>query len=493
MNNSTRRKLNFFIILFLIIVMFIMINYISARQYRRFDLTKTNIFTISGETKRIITKIKYPLKITVFMSSANIELYEQIKELLLSYQAENSLITVEYINPVKDYEKTQFFGKKYNLQTADAIVFDYDGAVKFINYQDIVEIEYIYGSQPKIKSFKGEHYFSNTILSLIEKKQTVVYFTTGHGELKLTPSNKSDGYDAMSYAKQNILEKKNFLIKELQILTIDSIPSDCAILGIINPQLDFTDKEIFILNEYKNSGGKIFICLEPSLGKTEYPLPNVLKFIEQFGIFFHNHLIIDSKNVYKLFGDACFAAFNYSSNPMVSILKENNIPTLFNTAAYLSAKKSDTYISEQLISSSDNAIVVKDISNINSLENKDAGIAFQKLIIAYHIKQKSTHNINNDSTNTSAAKYFEAVIFSDADFFNDLFILQKTGNSSLFLNIFNYLSDKKDLISLPPKTPEKMELTLASADLSRIFIIIIVAMPLSAIIAGIGVWRRRKK
>ncbi len=56
-----------------------------------------------------------------------------------------------------------------------------------------------------------------------------------------------------------------------------------------------------------------------------------------------------------------------------------------------------------------------------------------------------------------------------------------------------WLVERPALISIPPKKPENVRLTLTEAQITSIFFWIIVNLPLIAIVAGVLVWWRRRK
>jgi len=496
MKGLTGKKINFAIICILTFAIGIMVNYISFRQYRRFDLTRSMIFSLSTESKKVIARIKKPLNIIVFMSNNNVELYEQIKELLESYKNNNANIKIEYINPLKDYEKTQKISRKFNLRSPDVVVFEYENRNKFVTYSDIVEYEYIYGSQPKITNFKGENNFTNAILSLLEEQKTTVYFTAGHGERKLSSPQEEEAFGNLDSLKGKYLEKKNFTVKEIQTLTSTAIPEDCSLLAIIAPQLDFNENEIRLLSGYAARGGKFLFCLEPSPGLNQRPDQKFIEFVKTFGIKFIDQIIIDPENAFPLLGRACFAVLNYYPSVITADLKDNNIPLLFTTCGAFSTEENEKYKADPLLMTGGKSYAISGIENINNESAVSAGDTRQSYTIAYHIQSKNLNSLSSavsPANETASQKSCEAIIIGDADFTGNLILQQSAGNPLFILNIVNYLTGRKDLISLPPKSPEKMELTLASSELSRIFIFTILAMPLCAVVAGIGIWLKRRK
>ena len=66
--NKVKIGLNVFAMVILFIMIFLMINYLSFRHYKRVDLTKAQIFTLSEKTKNVVKNLDKELKITVFLT-----------------------------------------------------------------------------------------------------------------------------------------------------------------------------------------------------------------------------------------------------------------------------------------------------------------------------------------------------------------------------------------------------------------------------------------
>ena len=83
-------------------------------------------------------------------------------------------------------------------------------------------------------------------------------------------------------------------------------------------------------------------------------------------------------------------------------------------------------------------------------------------------------------------------VFGDSDFAKNGYFTQQ-GNSNLFLNTVNFLAEEEDLISIRPKQVDDRRLTLTQADVSSIFYLVVIAIPLLLIIFGVGIFIKRNK
>ncbi len=70
--------------------------------------------------------------------------------------------------------------------------------------------------------------------------------------------------------------------------------------------------------------------------------------------------------------------------------------------------------------------------------------------------------------------------------------LRFNGNRDLFLNMMNWLSSDEDLISIRPKEPEDRRLNMTARQMSMVFYESVLFIPLLIVVAGVGVWWRRR-
>jgi ABC-type uncharacterized transport system involved in gliding motility auxiliary subunit len=83
------------------------------------------------------------------------------------------------------------------------------------------------------------------------------------------------------------------------------------------------------------------------------------------------------------------------------------------------------------------------------------------------------------------------IVFGDSDFATNR-LFDAYGNGNLFLNSANWLTEEADLISIQPKTQSPRTLQLTPGQGRTIFWFSVVLLPLLVLIAGLGIWFRRR-
>jgi hypothetical protein len=81
-------------------------------------------------------------------------------------------------------------------------------------------------------------------------------------------------------------------------------------------------------------------------------------------------------------------------------------------------------------------------------------------------------------------------IYGDSDFASNGY-WRNSGNANIFLNTINYLAEEEDLISIRPKDYDDRRVTLTQAEVKTIFYLVVIAIPIIVIIAGVVFYIRR--
>jgi ABC-type uncharacterized transport system involved in gliding motility auxiliary subunit len=84
------------------------------------------------------------------------------------------------------------------------------------------------------------------------------------------------------------------------------------------------------------------------------------------------------------------------------------------------------------------------------------------------------------------------VVFGDSDFALNA-QLASVGNPTLLLNALNWLVERENLLAIPAKKADQIQLNLTRRDLSTIYLIVLVALPLASLSAGVAVYLRRRR
>src|SRR6266851_3968844 len=249
----------------------IAINYIGARQNKRWDLTVSKQFSLSDQSRNVLTKLDSPLQVLVFAQEPEFPRY---RDKLREYEYVSKKVTTEYIDP----DKKPTVAKQNQIQQFGTIVFNYKGRTERVtadNEQDI----------------------TNGIIKVVSGQQRKIYFTQGHGE-KDTVSAERDGYNAIAAA----LGRENYTVDKVVIAQQGAVPDDASIVIVAGPRTDFFAPEVEALKKYLDKSGKLLLELDPPDKVDSPPLTNLIALAHDWGIQVGNNVVVDVSGMGRLIG-----------------------------------------------------------------------------------------------------------------------------------------------------------------------------------------------
>lgn len=224
----------------------VLANAISVGAYHRFDFTGLAQFTLTSQTKDVLADLNEPVEVVSFFTPtipATISGYA--RDLLAEYQNYTDKITVKEIDPELNPDQAREYGinryGEYYGQLYGIVVFRSEEGQRDV-----------FGLQI---AAEAEHAFTSAILEVTGTRQKTVYFLTGHGESSVT----GEYSDARSGLRDNL-----FQVGEVDLLYSGGVPSNAAALVIAGPQQQLGTDELEILKDYLQSGGRLFMLLNPN-------------------------------------------------------------------------------------------------------------------------------------------------------------------------------------------------------------------------------------
>ena len=270
MENKNPNLKNLFTIIFIIMVA----NFAGHYLFKRFDLTEDKRYTLSQTSLNIISEVKEPLYVDVFLEG-NFpgefkKLQTETQQLLEEFKASNSNIIFQFINPLdkeEEREKTlqQFYDRgltplnvtldEKGKQTQE-IVFPW-AVVSYGNKSAKVPLlKNMMGASTAQKVVSSvqhlEYAFSNAFNSATKNREKKVAIIKGNGELHdllLADFLKSvrENYFIGPFTLDSVAKSPENTLKELK-------KYDLAIIA--KPTEAFSDSEKQVLDQYLMHGGK---------------------------------------------------------------------------------------------------------------------------------------------------------------------------------------------------------------------------------------------
>jgi len=258
--------------------LFLAVNIIGNTAFKstRLDLTDNKFYTLSQGTRNIVSNLKEPVNLKLYLSQklapslAGINTYTiRVKELLEEYKrASTGKISLQFIDPEPfseeedkavanglqgapiEGENTTFYFGLVGTNTTDG-----EAVLPFFN--------------PNRQEFL-EYDITQLIYKLDNPKQKVV------GIMSTLPIQGTSGSPFVKTAEGNqpwmIIDqiKQLFQIRKVET-TVDKIPDDIDVLMLVHPK-GFTDKTLFALDQFVLKGGRLLAFVDPYAETDEPPV-----------------------------------------------------------------------------------------------------------------------------------------------------------------------------------------------------------------------------
>ncbi len=260
--------------LYLVVILGIVVtaNVLSSGLYRRYDATKTERYTLSQGSGRLVSELKQPLQVDAYVTRGLAQLdafTRDLTDLLKEYErAGKGKLKFTLIEATTDEQKEA--AKEAGLQPmmlGEASATGEDQASIKEGYMGLV---LKYGSEkapvplPPSRSEGLEFWITNKIREVRDKADDVkhkVGVITGKDELKLSDTNlvPRQGQGKGAPSMQSIMNQAFpfYTIEEVDLKNgDDEIDKDFAGLIMTQPRKDFTDKELRRIDQFLMRGGK---------------------------------------------------------------------------------------------------------------------------------------------------------------------------------------------------------------------------------------------
>lgn len=257
----------------------ILINLAANKYAIRWDLTTDKRFTLSETTQNLLSKIKKPLLIKVYLKGdfpLDFKRLQQATEQhLAELKAENKKIKYQLIDPKGQEEKLLKIGlqpsrltREENGVISETIIFPW-ATISYKNKTALVPLLLNVGDSQKEQlqhSIENlEFAFSEALAKVQSKKRKKIAILRGNGELEDIYlydflSTLKEKYDLAPFLLSKKDEKPETILQEIK-------PYDLTIIA--KPTQAFSEEEKLILDQYIMQGGKTLWMLDTVIAEMD--------------------------------------------------------------------------------------------------------------------------------------------------------------------------------------------------------------------------------
>jgi ABC-type uncharacterized transport system involved in gliding motility auxiliary subunit len=427
-------------------------NVLADRYNKTYDATSNKRYSLSDQTSKIVKGLKQDANVTYFNQTKE---FREGKDLLDQYANLSHKVHVKYVDPDKNPEVAREAGIR-SLGTA------------------VVQI----GAKHEEAKSMTEEGVTGAFIRGLKGAVRTVCFASGSGEKQIDDSDR-EGFSQF----KELMGKDNYQTKTVDLLQNAEVPSDCTVLVLAGPTRNYEQPEVDAIKKYVEAGGRAFFMLDPPLKLARSTVADNDAFtslLQSWGVSMDKDIILDLNPIGQIAGVGPQVALvtHYASQPIVNEMK--GTATGFPLARSMEIKNTDKTSVEKLFDSSSSSFATSNLSspevNVRDPKNKKGPLT---------IAAAGTYKTGKENSDG------RFVVIGSSGWAANRF-LGFNGNDDLALNAVNWLSSDEDLISIRPKPQDDRRITMTQGQLSLVRATSQFVLPLVVVIAGVGVWWKRR-
>lgn len=440
------------------------VNWYVARHTKRWDLTKSQRFSLSDATKKSLAALPDDVKILYFQSAGETAAG---RDRMKDYEDASPRVKVEFVNPVQNPARA----REYEVTMVPTLVVER-------------------GSRREKISNDSEQDITNAIIKVTRNAQKTVCFVDGEGERGLDDS-AATGYSAVKTA----LGRSQYETKPVTLLREGKVPGDCTVVVVAGPTADLTPPVVAALRDHVKAGGRLLAMAEPEF---KDKMPQYVALLKEWNLEAGADVVVDvSPGTLAQTGPETPLGVRYPTHEITKDLR--GLATAFHTARSLKPGTGtpEGVFAQSLVETDRAAWGETEFASgapVRFDEGKDnAGPVSLGAVATLTAPAPAPEPSPSASPAPEAPprKEGRVIAYGDADFASNAFFGIQ-GNRDLFLNTVAWLAEDPDLISIRPKDPEDQRLFLTSRQQVVVFGLALVVWPALFVVLGITNWWRRR-
>lgn len=448
---TTRRGLSMGTMIVLMITALTLVNIISIRKYKVWDLSAAKSNTLSEQSIQLLKGLDDDLKVLFFYrkgQEGTEESRRAFRELIKKYQDNSDRIRLEFV----EVNERPDMAAEYGVTKGSGLV--------FLEYK---------GRRNRIEKIE-EQEVTSALLKVTREKDRTLYFVEGHGEMDLEDARDATGANAL----KQLFANNRYQVKTWPLNTSPKLPDDADAVVILNPQQTFFDHEITALEEYLKRGGSLWLNLKTK--KTA----GLDKLLAKAGIVPENNVVFNVMETFmgKGINPSATVATSFSIDSDITKVFGNNQAVVFQQPmSFRKGTPPAGLIVDEIVRTPENSMAYPDFS----MKGDGREGAF-----ALGVTAQGTWPGAGEG-----AKEFRLVVFGDSNFLGNSLLYQNL-NRDLALNTAATLVREENLVSITPKEAGVTQITLTDMGFRYYLLAFILPLPLLLLASSIGLWLRRR-
>lgn len=290
------------------------VNYFSYRHFRRWDLTKDQQYQLAEQTQNMLKALRGKTEIVAVFPRGRQE-DKEVRALLEEFKkVARSRLEIDFLDPVMETSRRLEHEKKYKLKltengfivskragksrsgdskddAASAELEDEEDAprrTRFVTASQLFSYDEE-GAQKRMTEFRGEDLLTSSIIGVNQRHSPVIYIIKSNiGGL---PKARDPGGHEVTAENViwNMAGRQDAQVRSLNLTGLADIPEDASALISLRAGLDFTPREIDMLETFwtQKKGAGLLFLLDP-----EADLPRLEAFLAKYGVLLRDDRVL---------------------------------------------------------------------------------------------------------------------------------------------------------------------------------------------------------
>jgi hypothetical protein len=436
------------------------------------DMTREKLYTPSSQAMAVVDELRQPVKLTYFYRGQD-PAGRRMKDVLDVMGRRNAMLAVRTIDPDREPSAAQAYG----VRVSNAAILEAEGRKVVVQTTD--EAEVAIGIQRVLRQkvitacfleghneFPMDNFEFHTHMEGVaghshDDASSKVVQTTGHGIGRLRRALEAQGYEA----------------RKVVLATSPVVPPECRVLIVANPRTTFLPAESAAIETYLTNGGSLFAMFD--LGFVLEP--RLAALAAKLGARLPQETVVDPLSHYSTDAEMVAVAA-YEQHPISHNISMTFFPGIrpLQPVAPAQGVKS----APLLLSSRDS--YVRNVQSVNAAVVDSNGSADDG-----QRRGPRVMALTAQGNLSASSPEFRAVVIGDGDFASNSF-LPYLANSDFAMAIVRWLVREERTATVSSRIPVPPMILLSGGQMTAIFLLVEILLPLSVLALGGIVWWRRR-
>lgn len=489
------------------------LNLLGSQHPLRGDLSRGREHALSPELLATLQALPQPVRVTVLSGDseglAHDELDGRLRETLLrAEQAAPARLQVSYLDLDRQRERVRLLAERYALDRDElrlGLVLVHSGPEgherslsiareRLADFsRDEVSGTAERGSEPQLLRYHGEALLQQALNAVVRSRPPSLCFTHGHGESEPDSLTGSGGSElAQALRREGLVSRALRSSAELSTLALAG-PDACAVVIVSGPERPFLPAESSALARYLDGGGRLLVLSGALIDRelSHFLDTGLEDLLQPRGLRLGRAVVLDPP---QRLGDslAFVVESGYAPHAITRPLLGRRTLWPLPRPIYAEPSRLPGWTAQTLIQTSESGLAESELASLRAALPSAAPSAGAAPAPLPSPSQPAAQPIAAVAeAEGPAGPAARIVVLGSAQLaWNDTLVLY---NRDLLLAAIKWLADLPTTSSIQPKQPGQIRLLLTAAQTRRLFVLLVLGLPLLILALGLGVRFRRQR